>query len=136
MASPNLTFCLSLLSSYIPDCLFLCPCLAFLAKLSNFACSLDLILPQGPIICATSLQLCPTLVTPWNVACQAPLSMGFSRQEFWCGFVAISSSRGSSQPRDQTHISYVSCIGRWVLYCSCHLGTYYWSFLISAGDTV
>ena len=26
-------------------------------------------------------------------------------------WVAISSSRGSSQPRDQTHISYVSCIG-------------------------
>ena len=25
------------------------------------------------------------------------------------------SSRGSSQPRDRTHISYVSCIGRWVL---------------------
>ena len=26
---------------------------------------------------------CPTLVTPWTVACQAPLSMGFSRQEYW-----------------------------------------------------
>ena len=26
---------------------------------------------------------CPTLVTPWIVACQAPLSMGFSRQEYW-----------------------------------------------------
>ena len=25
---------------------------------------------------------CPTLVTPWTVACQAPLSMGFSRQEY------------------------------------------------------
>ena len=29
-------------------------------------------------------------------------------------WVAIPSSRGSSQPRDQTRISYVSCIGRWV----------------------
>ena len=28
-------------------------------------------------------------------------------------WVALSSSKGSSQPRDQTH---VSCIGRWVLY--------------------
>ena len=28
-------------------------------------------------------KLCPTLVTPWTVACQAPLSMGFSRQEYW-----------------------------------------------------
>ena len=26
---------------------------------------------------------CLTLVTPWNVACQAPLFMGFSRQEYW-----------------------------------------------------
>ena len=28
---------------------------------------------------------CPTLGTPWTVACQAPLSMGFSRQEYWSG---------------------------------------------------
>ena len=26
---------------------------------------------------------CPTLVTPWTIACQGPLSMGFSRQEYW-----------------------------------------------------
>ena len=24
-----------------------------------------------------------TLATPWTVACQAPLSMGFSRQKYW-----------------------------------------------------
>ena len=30
-------------------------------------------------------KLCPTLVTPWTVACQALLSMGFSRQEYWSG---------------------------------------------------
>ena len=24
--------------------------------------------------------------TLWTVACQAPLSMGFSRQEYWSGF--------------------------------------------------
>ena len=28
---------------------------------------------------------CPTLETPWTVACQAPLSMGFSRQQYWSG---------------------------------------------------
>ena len=28
-------------------------------------------------------KLCPTLATPWTVACQAPLTMGFSRQEYW-----------------------------------------------------
>ena len=127
-------------------------------------------------------------VTLWTVAYRNPLSMGFSRQEYWSGlpcpspgdcpdprikpaslmssalagrffitsttseahlpvscvsaqscltlwdpldcrplgssvlgilqarileWVAISSSRESSQPRDQTHIS---CIGRWILY--------------------
>ena len=30
------------------------------------------------------LQSCPTLCDPM-VACQAPLSMGFSRQEYWNG---------------------------------------------------
>ena len=38
-------------------------------------------------------------------------------------WVVISFSRVSSQPRDWTHISYVSCIGRWVLYHYCHLGS-------------
>ena len=28
---------------------------------------------------------CPTLVTPWTLACQAPLSMGFSKEEYWSG---------------------------------------------------
>ena len=28
---------------------------------------------------------CPTLATAWTVARQAPLSMGFSRQEYWSG---------------------------------------------------
>ena len=27
----------------------------------------------------------PLFVTPWTVAHQAPLSMGFSRQEYWSG---------------------------------------------------
>ena len=26
-----------------------------------------------------------SFVTPWTVACQAPLSMGFPRQEYWSG---------------------------------------------------
>ena len=31
-------------------------------------------------------------------------------------WVTMSSSRGSSWPRDQTHVSYVSCVGRQILY--------------------
>ena len=30
-------------------------------------------------------QSCPTLCDPWTVAYQVPLSMGFSRQEYWSG---------------------------------------------------
>ena len=30
-------------------------------------------------------QSCPTLATPWTVAHKVPLSMGFSRQEYWSG---------------------------------------------------
>ena len=32
-----------------------------------------------------SLSLARLLATPWNAAYQAPLSMGFSRQEYWSG---------------------------------------------------
>ena len=34
-------------------------------------------------MCAQSLSCVQIFVTPWTVACQAPLSMGFSRQEYW-----------------------------------------------------
>ena len=36
-------------------------------------------------MCTQSLSHVQPFVTPWTVACQAPLSMGFSRQEFWSG---------------------------------------------------
>ena len=39
-------------------------------------------------------------------------------------WVAMPFSRRSSQPRDRTHVSCVSCIGRQVLYHWCHLGEF------------
>ena len=39
------------------------------------------------------------------------------------GVVAMPSSRGSSQPRDGTRISYIFCIGKGVLYHQHHLGS-------------
>ena len=47
-------------------------------------------------------------VTPWTVAHQASLSMGFLQTRI-LQWVAIPFTRGSSWARDQTHIS---CIGR------------------------
>ena len=35
--------------------------------------------------CFRHVQLCATL---WTIACQAPLSMGFSRQEYWSGLLS------------------------------------------------
>ena len=43
----------------------------------------DLLLPVGCCCCLVTQS--PTLVTPWTVACQASLSTGFSRQEYWSG---------------------------------------------------
>ena len=34
-------------------------------------------------VCVRVSQSCPTLVTPWTIAHQAPLSMKFFRQEHW-----------------------------------------------------
>ena len=34
---------------------------------------------------AKTLQSCPTCATLWTAACWAPLSIRFSRQEYWSG---------------------------------------------------
>ena len=47
--------------------------------------------------------------TLYTIACHAPQSMGFSRQESWSG-LPCSPPGESSWPRDQTHISCVSCV--------------------------
>ena len=36
-------------------------------------------------MCAQLLGRVRLFMTPWTVACQAPLSMGFSRPEYWSG---------------------------------------------------
>ena len=46
-----------------------------------------------------------------------------ARQARIMEWVAVPYSRGSSQTRDWTHISYDSCIGRQILYHWCHLGS-------------
>ena len=53
--------------------------------------------------CCGRVQL---FASPWTVACQVPLSMGFSRQEYWSG-LPMPFSRGSP-PRDQTHASCIA----------------------------
>ena len=42
--------------------------------------------PGGSLIAKSR----PALASPWAVACQAPLSMGFSREEYWSGLPFLS----------------------------------------------
>ena len=54
----------------------------FITFLNYHDCSL---LEENLCICTQSLSCVWFFVTPRTVACQAPLSMGFSRQEYWSG---------------------------------------------------
>ena len=64
-------------------------------------------------VCAMSLQLCPTLCNPMDHNLPG-FSVHGVLQARILERVAMPSSRPSSQPRDQTRISYVSSIGRQV----------------------
>ena len=50
------------------------------------------------------VQSCRLFVTPWTAAYQAPLSMGFSRQEYWSGVplpslhILIGGGHGNREP--------------------------------------
>ena len=57
--------------------------------------------------CAQPLSCVQLFATPLTTVHQAPLSMGFPRQEYWeiLGWVASYFSRGSSWTRDRTHVS-------------------------------
>ena len=57
--------------------------------------------------CAESLSRVRLVVTPWTVALQAPLSMGFSRQAYWSG-LPCPPPGGSSWTRDRTQVSHVA----------------------------
>ena len=74
------------------------------------------------LVNAKSLQTCPTLCDSMDYSSPGASVHGIlqARTLEW---VAMPFSRGSSQTRDQTHVSWVSCIGRWILYHQCHLGS-------------
>ena len=59
------------------------------------------------------VQLFATL---WTIARRAPLSMGSSKQDYWSEVPHPPPRDLPPAPRDRTHLSCISCIGRWVLY--------------------
>ena len=80
----------------------------------------------GPIILCKIMDYFPSVThrhthSPCPPSPAPPLSSvhGISQIRM-LEWVAISSSRGSTPPRDQTHISF---IGRWILYPLSHLGS-------------
>ena len=81
------------------------------------------------MICAhvggCSQLLCSILLfaTPWTVACWPPLSMKFSRQEYWGG-LPFPPSGDLSDP-GLNSVSWISCISRSILHhCTMHLFIY------------
>ena len=66
-------------------------------------------------VCTKSLQSQPTLCDPMNGSLPGSSVHGVF-QERILEWVSMPSSRGVSQPRGRTHVSYVSCIGKRVLY--------------------
>ena len=71
--------------------------------------------------CAHLFQSGLTLCDPTD--CSPPGSVHGILQARILEWVAMPSSRGSSQSRNQTYVSYVSCIGSQVLYYQHHLGS-------------
>ena len=65
------------------------------------------------------MQSC-LIVIPWTVAFQAPLSLGFSRQEYWSRLPFP--SPGISQPGDRTSVSWCLLHCRLILYPLSHWG--------------
>ena len=78
--------------------------------------------PCGACMHAKSIQSCPTLCdsADWSPPGSTIHGILQARILEW---VARSSSRGSFCLRDQTQVSYISCIGRWLLYHYHHLGS-------------
>ena len=62
-----------------------------------------------------SIQLCLTLYNPMDCSLPGSSVHGILLERI-LEWVAMPSSRESSLLMDQTHISYVSSIGKWVLY--------------------
>ena len=71
---------------------------------------------------AAVAKSCLTLCNP--VDCSLPGSSAHGiLQARILEWVVMPSFRGSTQPRNWTQVSYISCIGRRVLYHQCHVGS-------------
>ena len=72
-------------------------------------------LTTGPRVMYLCSVMSDSFVTSWRVTHQASLSIGFSRQDYWSG-LPFPSSGDLPHPGMEPCISWVSCIGRGILY--------------------
>ena len=70
--------------------------------------------PLRACVHTKSLSHFQLVMTPRTVACQAPLSIGFSRQEYWSGLLCPPPGE-LSDPEIEPE-SHISCTGRRALY--------------------
>ena len=74
------------------------------------------------VVCACSVaSVMSDSAMPWTAVHQAPLSMGFSRQEYWSGLPLPSAGDPPDPGIEPTSLN-VSCNGRQILYHQRHLG--------------
>ena len=71
------------------------------------ACSVSSV--KACVLCVITRSAVSDSATPWAVACKAP-APGISRVRV-LGWAAVSSSGGSSRPRDRVSASWISCAG-------------------------
>ena len=96
----------------------------FLAVPSMYPCRVSTAVREVPV-CAKLLQSCPTLCEPMDYSPPGSSVHGILQARI-LEWAAMPSSRGSSQPRDWTGVSYVSCIGRQGLFVCLFLTTSTW----------
>ena len=80
-----------------------------------------------PCVCVIGCSVVSdSFASPWTVAFQDPPSLGFFQARI-LDWIAMPSSRGCFQSREQTGFSHISCTGRWTVY---HWATWKASTLI------
>ena len=84
--------------------------ISFEARSSTVSKILKMSLPFATwnhvLSCFSCVRLCATL---WTVACQGPLSMGFSRQEYWSGLPCPSPGNfPDTGIKSKSHASYIN----------------------------
>ena len=94
-------------------------CFSFICKIWIFTFTLRgqdyIYIHMHTCVCVLVTQSCLTLCNPWTIVHQAPLSMEFSRQEYWRG---LPFSSPGDLPDPGIELGFLHC--RQIFYCLGH----------------